>query len=235
MAARCSAVMRTGYASPQCSCGTDRGGIRSLAHAGRGGTEGGSRPISRVLSWAVIHLGRTSPYASCDLPGSPCGPQVTAPILRPGRMLPYLVLLRVGFTVPPRVATGAVRSYRTFSPLPPARRQARRFVFCGTFRGLAPPRRYLAPCPMEPGLSSPPSATMPCSQARLPGRLPWLILYTRWSSLAGESRSRHPAHEHIGYPGASSTLIPSCERAPIERVAMTAGDACGERDGLLQR
>jgi hypothetical protein len=35
-------------------------------------------------------------------------------------MLPYLVLLRVGFTVPPRVATGAVRSYRTFSPLPPA-------------------------------------------------------------------------------------------------------------------
>ena len=30
----------------------------------------------------------------------------------------------------------------------------RRFVFCGTFRGLTPPRRYLAPCPVEPGLSS---------------------------------------------------------------------------------
>jgi|GEM_PF-6215396 len=30
----------------------------------------------------------------------------------------------------------------------------RRFVFCGTFHRLAPPRRYLAPCPMEPGLSS---------------------------------------------------------------------------------
>src|SRR5580698_3370007 len=30
----------------------------------------------------------------------------------------------------------------------------RRYVFCGTFRGLAPPRRYLAPCPVEPGLSS---------------------------------------------------------------------------------
>jgi hypothetical protein len=27
--------------------------------------------------------------------------------------------------------------------------------FCCTFRGLAPPRRYLAPCPVEPGLSSP--------------------------------------------------------------------------------
>jgi len=148
-------------------------GHRSVACPCRYGRDRkGSRPISRVLSWTVIHLGRTSPYASCDLPGSPCGPQVTASMLRPGRTLPYLVLLRVGFTVPPRVATGAVRSYRTFSPLPPARRQARRFVFCGTFRGLAPPRRYLAPCPVEPGLSSPPSATTPCSQARLPGRLP---------------------------------------------------------------
>ena len=30
----------------------------------------------------------------------------------------------------------------------------RRFAFCCTFRRLAPPRRYLAPCPVEPGLSS---------------------------------------------------------------------------------
>ncbi len=29
-----------------------------------------------------------------------------------------------------------------------------RFAFCCTFRGLAPPRYYLAPCPVEPGLSS---------------------------------------------------------------------------------
>jgi len=66
--------------------------------------------------------------------------------------LPYSVLLRVGFTVPQSVATCAVRSYRTFSPLPHI--AVRRFVFCGTFRRLAPPRRYLAPCPAEPGLSS---------------------------------------------------------------------------------
>ena len=31
---------------------------------------------------------------------------------------PYLVLLRVGFTMPWNVATHAVRSYRTLSPLP---------------------------------------------------------------------------------------------------------------------
>jgi hypothetical protein len=34
------------------------------------------------------------------------------------RSLPYLVLLPMGFAVPPNVATGAVRSYRTISPLP---------------------------------------------------------------------------------------------------------------------
>ena len=31
----------------------------------------------------------------------------------------------------------------------------RRFALCCTGRRLAPPRRYLAPCPVEPGLSSP--------------------------------------------------------------------------------
>ncbi len=105
----------------------------------------GSRPVSRVLSGTVIRLGRMSPSASSDLPGS-----------RTGRaMLPYSVLLRVGFTLPRTVAGRAVRSYRTFSPLPdPACAGHRRYVFCGTFRRLAPPRRYLAPCPAEPGLSS---------------------------------------------------------------------------------
>ncbi len=44
-----------------------------------------------------------------------------------------------------------------------------RYLFCCTFRRLAPPRRYLAPCPVEPGLSSPPRLTR---TERLPGRLP---------------------------------------------------------------
>ncbi len=66
-------------------------------------------------------------------------------------VLPYLVLLRAGFTVPRAVTSRAVRSYRTFSPLPTL---SRRYLFCGTFHGLAPPRCYLAPCPKEPGLSS---------------------------------------------------------------------------------
>ena len=75
----------------------------------------------------------------------------------PYLMNPYLALLRVEFTVPRTVTSRAVRSYRTLSPLPdPTCVGHRRFALCCTGRGLAPPRRYLAPCPMEPGLSSPP-------------------------------------------------------------------------------
>ena len=75
----------------------------------------------------------------------------------PYHVNPYLALLRVEFTVPRTVTSRAVRSYRTLSPLPdPTYVGHRRFALCCTGRGLAPPRRYLAPCPMEPGLSSPP-------------------------------------------------------------------------------
>ena len=65
------------------------------------------------------------------------------------------------------VARLAVRSYRTVSPLPRTSCDAvRRSALCCTFRRLAPPRRYLAPCPVEPGLSS------ACLRmTRLPGRL----------------------------------------------------------------
>ena len=64
------------------------------------------------------------------------------------------------------VARLAVRSYRTISPLPRIPRDRSAVSFCCTFRRLAPPRRYLAPCPVEPGLSS---ALFPMT--RLSGRL----------------------------------------------------------------
>src|SRR5262249_6674041 len=113
---------------------------------------------------AARFLGGEEERESADKPGSvesshSSALRVTAQLKRPtGELvwahlaLPYSVLLRVGFTVPQRVTTCAVRSYRTFSPLPAV--AGRRYVFCGTFRRLAPPRRYLAPCPAEPGLSS---------------------------------------------------------------------------------
>jgi hypothetical protein len=42
------------------------------------------------------------------------------------------------------VASRAVRSYRTLSPL--LRTDPQRFAFCGTFPGVAPAGRYPAPC-----------------------------------------------------------------------------------------
>ena len=71
-----------------------------------------SQPISRVLSWTTIHLGWMSPSTSSNLPGN------RASHTRSEDLSPYLVLLRVGFTLPPNVTTDAVRSYRTISPLP---------------------------------------------------------------------------------------------------------------------
>ncbi len=67
-----------------------------------------SRPVSRVLSRTAIHLGCTSPRTSGGLPGSGAG-RAIAPLfgLAPGG---------VCHAVP--VTRNAVRSYRTFSPLP---------------------------------------------------------------------------------------------------------------------
>ena len=99
-----------------------------------------SRPVSRVLSRTIIHLGYTSPYTSSGLPGNGAG-HTNVPLfgLAPDGVCPAI-----------SVARYAVRSYRTISPLP----RKGRYIFCGTFRRLTPPRRYLASCPVEPGLSS---------------------------------------------------------------------------------
>ncbi len=106
---------------------------------------------------------------SADKPGSvvdnhSSGRCVTAFLKQPTRtqceqhlMGSYLALLQVGFALPWNVATHAVRSYRTISPLPHlyiASDEGWAVSFCCTFRRLAPPRCYLAPCSMEPGLSS---------------------------------------------------------------------------------
>ncbi len=105
----------------------------------------------------------------------------------PYHVNPYLALLRVEFTVPRTVASRAVRSYRTLSPLPdPACAGHRRFALCCTGRRFYPPRRYLAPCPMEPGLSSPPfvsperdnneAATVWSTSARIIGQIGRLVI-----------------------------------------------------------
>ena len=62
----------------------------------------------------------------------------------------YLVLLQSGVYNAAFVTKHAVGSYPTFSPLP----TSWRYNFCCTFRGLTPPRSYLALYSMKSGLSS---------------------------------------------------------------------------------
>src|SRR6516164_8206865 len=130
----------------------------------RAPARGESRPVSRVLSRTVIPLGSPSPWTSSSLPGSACGSTLHLP--REHVRLPYLALLQVGFAVPSVLPLTRCALTAPFHPCR-SRQGLGRSALCCTFRGLAPPRRYLAPDPPEPGLSS----TEAKLQQRLPGRL----------------------------------------------------------------
>ena len=107
----------------------------------------GSRPISRVLSWTIIHLGPPSPAASSNLPESAAGRGIAFLCgLAPGGVYHAAACCHLRGALLPH--------HFTLTPCP-ALAVAGRYLFCCTFRRLTPPRNYLAPCPMEPGLSSP--------------------------------------------------------------------------------
>ena len=112
-----------------------------------------SRPVSRVLSRTVIPLGPPSPAGSSDLPGSRAGRAYgTLFGLAPGGVC------RTGLLPDSWCALTAPFHPCLILRAATLRRQHRghrRSALCCTFRRLAPPRRYLAPCPVEPGLSSP--------------------------------------------------------------------------------
>ena len=101
--------------------------------------------VSRVLSWAIIPLDQQSLTDSSNLPDPHAGHTLRDPIWScSGWSLPCHTLLpevRCALTAP-------FHPYRHVNML-------RRSSLCCTCRRLAPPRRYLAPCPVEPGLSSP--------------------------------------------------------------------------------
>ena len=96
------------------------------------------RPVSRVLSparergWMAIHLGRPSPDASRDLPGRRRGNPPDRPSLATGPACrPYLVLLPVGFTVPPPSPGARCALTAPFHPcLPSPLAGLRRAVCC---------------------------------------------------------------------------------------------------------
>ena len=112
--------------------------------------------VSRVLSWATIPLDQQSLTDSSNLPDPHAGHTLRDPIWScSGWSLPCHTLLpevRCALTAP-------FHPYRHVNML-------RRSSLCCTCRRLTPPRRYLAPCPLEPGLSSP-----FLRKRRLPGQL----------------------------------------------------------------
>ena len=138
---------------------------RPAAGFSRGGPSTySSQPVSRVLSRAFRprdgHSSGTRVTARLKLPTrTRRGPRHSVPIRHCS-----------GWGLADqRVAARPVRSYRTISPLPVDPALAgphRRCLFCSTFRRVAPPSCYEAPCPMELGLSSKPSRA-----PRPPGRL----------------------------------------------------------------
>ena len=118
------------------------------------------RSVSRVLSrppgepmgrgWPFIWDVRYRTPHATDPSGGAEGPPGG-----PGKRricLPLLLGLAPGGVFPATaVAGGAVRSYRTISPLPPMRSHngagtGSAVCFCGTFPGVAPAGRYPAPC-----------------------------------------------------------------------------------------
>jgi hypothetical protein len=111
---------------------------------------------------ATIPLGRPLPSASCDRPGRRCedtpGAMRTELVRRNWRPPPLLGLAPGGVFRAATVAGGAVRSYRTISPLPPIRSD--RSGLGGVFSvalslGSPPPGVTRHRISVEPGLSSP--------------------------------------------------------------------------------
>jgi len=141
-----------------------------------------SRPVSRVLSWTVIPLGPASPQASSSQPGRGTSHAI-APLfgLAPGGVC----------RAPRRWPRGRWALTPPFHPYHAPSRAVRRFVFCCTFRRLAPPRRYLAPCSVEPGLSS-----AHCCDATVWPAPPWRIVsqggFQRPATAIRRTLIRHP-------------------------------------------
>jgi len=104
--------------------------------------------------------GYMSPCTSSNLPGNSADHALCSPIWSCSEWgLPChkrLPVARCALTAP----FHPYLTYHGVRPLALTPYKIRRFIFCCTFRRLSPPRRYLALCPMEPGLSSPKRITL---------------------------------------------------------------------------
>jgi hypothetical protein len=154
--------------------------------AGHRGRSGGT--VSRVLftRWyeqMVISLGQLSPAVSCGLPA--------ARTTRAGSRCLFGLAPTGGCRATP-VTRRAVGSYPTFSPLPFGYKGG--LFSVALFRRLTAPRRYLAVCPVELGLSSMgpkrPTATIGPTTSRAPNYRP--------AGASGKPSARHTP-DHAGH------------------------------------
>ncbi len=113
----------------------------------------------------AIHLGRLSPGASRDLPGRRRGNP-------PGKSLPPLLGLAPGGVCPAApVAGGAVRSYRTLSPLPAAAPGGSEILDSNEIGARRPVSRVLSPAFLRRGwMAIHLGRPLPDASRDLPGR-----------------------------------------------------------------
>ena len=107
-----------------------------------------------------------------------------------------------------------------------ARTALRRFAFCCTFRGLAPPRRYLAPCPGSPDF---------------PPRLRAAIVWPTPAYMVGANR---PGYKPFRYSSFAARPQPrpriarsynSLRRAPVTLAAIFAACDGGSSSSKIRR
>ena len=113
-------------------------------------------PCGRFGEATIIPLGRRLLAGSSDLPGDVRLRRSESGSGGPPDHATLFGLAPCGVLPATRVTTSAVRSYRTFSPLPrhsAVRRDGGRYIFCATVRQVTLPGRYPAHCPSEFGLS----------------------------------------------------------------------------------
>ena len=109
-----------------------------------------SQPVSRVLSGIIIHLDWKSPSSLKQPTRKRRGPRHSFPIWScSGWGLPCRSCYHARGALLPHHFTLTSRDQLINNW---------RYTLCCTGRRLSPPRRYLAPCPVEPGLSSSPAS-----------------------------------------------------------------------------
>jgi len=178
--------------------------MKALASPGREGDEVkvkvyGSRTCKPNFVRRIAPAGRSFLWAAHY-----CGALATYPkVLRaePARacnrrsQTPFLFGLAPCVVCPARCITAAaVRSYRTFSPLPSSRKMGR-YVLCGTFRrtGLNPASRTLSGtllCGVRTFLSPRPAVSGEDAESDRPVQLPTRSLYDAVSYLKGATLNR---------------------------------------------